>query len=595
MEMKNNNVFHPEQSLYPRPLTPEAAEYSFERGYRLLEGDGLVRLGVAPGQECRLSFKDREPTKRDALFSVQMDVQPGAHVDLLLPMVPMERGIFDRELALGYERALQEANGYWSQRPAASTSLETPEKAINQAIRHMEKAAEVIAERDPATGHASLLTGSWTYASVWATPTAMNSAMWLDNLGYHSEAAMYLEPFMREQGTVVPPGKSFGSHPGYLATPKSLTAINWLSDHGALLWAIAQHALISGDGKFVDRWMPTILGACDFVRDARRIKGHGGVAGIMPPAVATDNKTEIQAVWNDGWIYKGLVTAGKLLQRTNHSRADEFAGEALEYKQAFARTIREKARTMPQWTDAAGREHRLVPTALSGATKAEMRHPFYLDTGPLFLVFAGLLEADDELMRSSLLWFREGPPSGAYRHDSVCWQVPSLVHEISSCEPCYSWNLFHSHQTGDRSRFLEGMYSLFAGAISRQTFTVCETRGGITGIAPLALALTVARLAVIDDQIVEGELHLLRLVPKAWLKRDQETRFEKVPTEFGPVTLRVKMDEAGERVLLGYDPSFRSPPRRVVLHVPPLEGLSEIVVNGHVFKADGKRSTIVIS
>ena len=128
------------------------------------------------------------------------------------------------------------------------------------------------------------------------------------------------------------------------------------------------------------------------------------------------------------------------------------------------------------------------------------------------------MDAGDDLMRSALLWFREGPPTRFYRPESDWAQLPSLRHEMATSEPCYSWNLFHSWQLGDRLRFLEGMYSLFAGAYSRQTYTVCETRGGITGCTHWLPSVLLARLAVIDDQIAEGELHLLRLMPLAWLK-----------------------------------------------------------------------------
>ena len=88
---------------------------------------------------------------------------------------------------------------------------------------------------------------------------------------------------------------------------------------------------------------------------------------------------------------------------------------------------------------------------------------------------------------------------------------------------------------------LEGMYSLFAGASSRQTYTVCETRGGITGVTPCLPSVWLARLAVIDDQIRDEELHLLRLVPLVWLRTDHPMRFENIPTEFGPVSLTAQL------------------------------------------------------
>ena len=37
-------------------------------------------------------------------------------------------------------------------------------------------------------------------------------------------------------------------------------------------------------------------------------------------------------------------------------------------------------------------------------------------------------------------------------------------------EPCYSWNVFHAHRLGDRAKYLEGMYSVLAGGVSKQTF-----------------------------------------------------------------------------------------------------------------------------
>ena len=129
---------------------------------------------------------------------------------------------------------------------------------------------------------------------------------------------------------------------------------------------------------------------------------------------------------------------------------------------------------------------------------------------------------------------------------------------MSSCEPCYSWNVFHAWQAGDRPRFLEGLYSLLTGALSRRTAIGCEHRGGVSGTlfsAPLPIEL--ARLSVIDDQLEPGHLHLLRLVPRAWLRADHCTTFERIPTEFGPVTLAFQLQQNGRRLHVTYQPQFR--------------------------------------
>src|SRR4029079_16770885 len=102
-----------------------------------------------------------------------------------------------------------------------------------------------------------------------------------------------------------------------------------------------------------------------------------------------DRGTQIQAVWNDGWTYKGLDTAVRLLEQMGHPRAGELRSQANDYHAAFQRALRDRCETMPTWTDDAGQAHHLVPTAIAGDTPDEVRHAFYLDTGPLFAVFAG--------------------------------------------------------------------------------------------------------------------------------------------------------------------------------------------------------------
>ncbi|MEA2062271.1 MAG: hypothetical protein U9P14_01115, partial [Gemmatimonadota bacterium] len=213
-------------------------------------------------------------------------------------------------------------------------------------------------------------------------------------------------------------------------------------------------------------------------------------------------------------------------------------------------------------------------------------HAFVLDSGPMFLVWSGLMEAGDSLMRSSVAFFREGPNTKLFDPRGNCWQRPVLVHEISSCEPCYSWNIYHSWQLGDRYRFLEGMYSLLAGGISRQTYISCETRHGIYGnIFASPLLVDLVRLSVIDDEIAENELHLLRLVPLAWLRTDFETKFESMPTEFGPVTIRFKLTGDRKALEVFFSSGFRIQPKKIVLHVPPVEGLAEVIINGRPVEA----------
>jgi hypothetical protein len=582
MDRNKNLLVHPEIAAYPHPLKLESP--STETHVLATEGE-RIRLAIAAKPECRVQFIERPPKASDAYLHIALPAKAGAFVDLLVPLVPAERSVALAELQLGRDAALAEANRFWATVPNTAARVQTPEHLVNEAFRHSPKFAEVIAERHPQTGQYSLLSGSWNYEVLWATPTSMNITMILDGLGHHAAADKYLEIFRQEQGTIVPPGGAYKKHPGYLATPRILTSIDWLSDHGAVLYAAARHGLVTGDKDFIDRWTDPIVKACEFIRDSRDITEHDGVRGLLPAAVATDSGVKEQAVWNDGWNYKGLITSVRLLQRIGHPQAEEFAREADDYRQTFMRAMRDAIGRMPQWKDATGKPVRYVPTALPSG--GDLKHPFYLDTGPLFLVYAGLMEADDELMRLALRYFREGPNVRSYDLAGAWHQPVSLRHELSSCEPCYSWNVFHAWQTADRARFSEGFYSLLTGSVSRQTSIGCEHRGGISGtLFSLPLPLELARLSVIDDQVEPGSLHLLRLVPLAWLTAERETVFDNIPTEFGPVSVRFRLADKDRRLDVIFQPRFRLKPTHVRLHVPPLDGLREVTCGGHSYPID---------
>lgn len=581
---QENLVVRPSVSAYPRALSAEIIGEGNKKGCLVLEPDDKVRLAAVPDQALSVKFIDRQEGTNDYYLYVELPIQTGAHVDLLLPMIPTDRAFVETEMALGFDKALQEGDEYWSVKPKTAAVVDTPESLINEAVKANMKMAELIAEKNPETGEYATLLGSLVFANAWATPTAMMFHMALDPLGYHDVVAKYLEIYKDHQGTLKPPGESYEKHPGYLSAPRSVASIDWLPDHGAILYSICRHALLTGDTSFIEEYLDTIIKGCEFIQDSLANTNHDGIKGILAPGTASDMGDSQQSVWTDGWNYKGLVSAVRVLKRINHPRAIEFEREAEQYKSTFQKALRERTEKLVEWTDSEGKSHHVVPMAMSGWwTGSEIG---YIDVGPLFMVFSGLMDADDELMKSALLFFREGPNTETYNPQGQQLQPPVLQHEISIHEPCYSWNVYHSWQLGDRNRFLEGMYSLFAGGISRQTYISSESRHGESGLnCSFALACHLMRLAVVDDEIHEDELHLLRLCPLAWVKENYETKFENMPTELGPVTLKFRLSDDEKALLLTFEPKYRLKPKKAVLHVPPVPGLTQVIVNGREYKA----------
>jgi hypothetical protein len=119
----------------------------------------------------------------------------------------------------------------------------------------------------------------------------------------------------------------------------------------------------------------------------------------------------------------------------------------------------------------------------------------------------------------------------------------------------------------------------FTGGLSQQTWIACETRGGISGCI-FSTGIYLARLAVVDDELKPDQLHLLRLAPLAWFKHGDEGTYEKMPTIYGPVTVRTRASKDGKTLDVTYEAKFRIIPKKVTLHIPPMPGLKTVKVNG---------------
>ncbi|MFB6718993.1 hypothetical protein ACFCV3_02490 [Kribbella sp. NPDC056345] len=541
----------------------------------------VLAMKGAPAPDF-IDTKDR--TKPIYEIAARLKPEVGSRVDILQCMRPVEETReFLPEVNLGYDGALAESNRYWSRKPATAATVSTPEKYVNDLVTRNIQFSEVVACKVPGQNYSTFLTGSMGYDVLWTTPTSMTSHMFLSLLGYHDVVAQHLELYKATQGTVTPPGPDYYvKHPGYFATPDTVTAINWLPDHGAVMLAVSTHALMTGDQAFIDAWLPNLLKACDWIKDVCALTNHDGVKGLPPAGGASDEGGSVQSIWATAWIYKGLMTTLRLLKRLKHPREEELTLFAAAYQAKAVQALETVGAQSPKWRHPDGNDYPIYPANYFGAAGA-FGEAMRLDTGAMVMVWAGLLPASDERMVKYCDYFRVGPNArlwngGSRKHPL---DAPILEHEISSFEPIYSWNIFHSWQLGDRAKFLEGLYSLAAGGVSPQTYIPFEHRGGMSAsLGTHATIFSLMRLAVVDDSLSETDLNLLRLCPMAWLATGQDTVFDKMPTVYGPVSLKFRRT-GNTQLTLTWTAAWRTKPQRLLVHAPP--GFTTIVVNGTTY------------
>ncbi len=593
MDAFNNIILFNKPPFYPLPL-----DYA---GPADLSGPGFLRamnqefgrrnrlaIPAQPKGECAVTWipikrfleDNFEYAKPAILFEhlmVGMPCRKGAFFDVLLPFRQEDDETMASELALGFEGALSETKTFWARQLQTSTSIHVPEPYVQAHLDHYAPLSFMVSERHPQIGDPALLTGGYSYQGIWPTAQALQMAA-LERLGYGDAVASYLEIFRKAQGAVKPPSRHLEKHPGYFGNDPRYKAVDWLSDHGAILYAAGFHGLLSMDPAFLDKWLEPLVRGCEWIQEARLNTLHNGIKGLLPAGVANDAMTEEQQTWNDAWAYKGLSTTVLLLKRLSDPRWETLDAWAREYRETFQRILRQAVASAPTWTAPNGEKVPLIPTSPGEALPASLKHAFYLDTGPMVLAWAGLMAADDPIMRASVRWYREGPQWRLYRPYSNHAQAAVLDREISSCEPCYSWNIYHSLELGERERFSMGLYGLLAAGASQQTFGGTETREGISGtVFSQFTFIQLTMNAAIEDQT--DELHLLRMLPLAFFKNGGFD-WQHVPSAFGPLSLKAEISEDEHRLEITVEPPTRQQPSAVILHMPPFSFLESVYVNG---------------
>ncbi|MBI4605260.1 MAG: hypothetical protein HY721_25130 [Planctomycetes bacterium] len=324
-----------------------------------------------------------------------------------------------------------------------------------------------------------------------------------------------------------------------------------LDANGQALWALWQFHLVTGDRAWLAQVYPAMRRAVEWIRGARRQAPAGSpFAGLLPAALADgellwEGKNHI--VGYDLWNLRGLLCAAEAA-RTLGEKADAeaLAAEARDYRASIDAAWKRTGlpHLPPSWEGEGthwGNTETLWPTAVF-----EVADP---------RVAAMVKEARERFgggfLEGTIRWC-PGRVAAIHPYLSSYTTLASLTlgeHE-TVVEEIYSYLLHSTAANG----FPEGIYH-------KRRFAWGDTVPHLTGAAQCANLL---RHALVHEE--GSELHLLKAAPDGWLAPGKRIDVERAPTHFGPLSLAVEGRERGIEVRL--EPPRRSPPSRIVLHVP---------------------------
>jgi hypothetical protein len=416
---------------------------------------------------------------------------------------------------------------YWRDRLATGARIEVPCVKATQALKAVH--VQQFIDND----HGVLKGGEGFYDEFYIRDGAYQ-ILQFEEAGFAEAAAKAIESYLKAQR---PDGRFE-------------TQANQFDANGQALWALWQYAKITGDRPFLARAYPQMRRAVAWIKQARRLAPPGSpFAGVLPNALADGEylwEGKHHIVGYDFWNLRGLLCVADAAESLGETAdATDYRREIADYRQAIQAAWQNTRlpHFPPSWEKAGthwGNTETLWPTELLPpddpritASLREMRESF----------MGGFLEG-------TLRW--GGMPEAIHPYLSSYTTMASLIrgeHEQFVKE--FYWYLVHSTAT---HAFPEGIFY-------QQRVAWSDTIPHATGAANFAFLL---RHALIHES--GGELHLLTGAPDWWLEPGRRFTIDRAPTHFGPLSLSVRGQAKG--VDVRFDPPRRSPPRRIVLHLP---------------------------
>jgi len=559
-------------SFYPLSATPRASAPAKEK----------KETKATPGN----------PRENSLCFEMDLAAGESKTIDLAIPYFALEtahlRALTAPGPSLGSRLALFRT--YWKNELNRRAVFNIPEPRIDNSYRTCLANNLMLTDRSPVNNFLLIHPDATHYEFVWAGDSACILHAY-DRLGYHKEAASYLEYFLARQGTRKPEG-DVSSAEGFL--PGDQPGLRWMGENGFILWAMAEHYKLSGDKEWLKRVAPAMIKSADWIiRERARTKTLASGEkprhyGLLPKGRTSDNPEINYLYWTDNYSYGGLRgTADVLGEIGLNVEAKRLAAEADDYKACIRDSIeRSIVRDVdPPFVP-------LGPYKNQKPTEAELANNWYSLCGPVYMVEMGIFDARDP----KTSWI-----NATVEKYVMCSGLPTLVRP-GYIDAHYVYNQALSQLLrGETEKFLWTFYSMFAYGQTRATYSTVECNDIFTGSSgenwdalrqphehSNSRVLAMVRIALVLEE--QDRLHLMAGAPRSWLEPGKVIEAKNAPTYFGEVSVRAESQKGAKEIRYIINPPVRKK-ASIVLHVRPpstFGPIKSVLVNGKRASFDGE-------
>jgi hypothetical protein len=432
-----------------------------------------------------------------------------------------------------------------------------------------------------------------------------------DLSGNHETATRRLEHWLKAPG-IKPDGDFVDGDGGFEYATTMKYDIGWYHDGthpqtGRILFAMAEHYLLTGDKEWFQKNRTRIQAAADWILRQRAkylqdIPNRQAleVAGLQPPQILGD-KGLGRSVWrwyliNDAFSLQGLRRFADALAEFDVEAAQRYHREADAYAQDLLRVVEREMAIAPVRQVLDGTYRRIIPASpyARGAMVFEVLGTYSLvdnEMGTLPLADAfGVLDAADPRIGEHLdvveEWIRHekktGPQTPGATQEQfwsgcarlVKYMFVDKIHLRRDDVPCFLrlWMKNYAAWVTVEGGFPEG------SSLTRYTGNPAgkpDSDLGSTGW----FVESFRNLLVME---IGDTLWLAKATPRAWLEQGKKIAIKNAPTNFGTLAYEIVSDVDNGKINATVEMPTRKAPKEVVLRFrhPKAAPIKTVTVNG---------------
>jgi len=464
--------------------------------------------------------------------------------------------------AIDYAKARQQTLDFWSAYVARGARFETPEKAVNELFRAtLWHALRLPRRHGGADARIDLPYSNFAYSQT-GTPWPVNQSVYVDYMlydlrGYHAVSAEELLAQFRNN-------QEENGHINGFA--------NWGVYTPGMLYAVAQHYLLSHDRQTLDRLLPYALKALDYCMDETRHANlrEGATRGLVEAPLNDGTGNGIWA-FNQAYMYAGLDLFGRVLEEIGNPRGAETRRAALDLRAAAERGFAAASVWSPivQLRDHTWETYLPCEATTYGRIMNDW-YPADVDTGALHLVRLKAIPASGPLADSLL----NDHEDNLYLHG---WGIAN--------EPVYNQQGTAYLLRDDPKAAIRTFYSYMASAFSHSVYEPVEhrwTHGQYFGPPSTDGAWFELFRNMLVHETDDGALIFGMATPRAWLADGKKIVVERAPTYYGALSLMEESHAASGRITASVDLGSGTRPKTVLVRLrhPEAKPIRSVTVNG---------------